>query len=173
MMTVIFGVSKPERMQRLERAMLAYCAVTESPSFLGVGILSTAPRGRWLPILKLARTAAAVDAIVLEEIAERRRTGSRSHDCLTMFLELNEQEGPRSCCPRATELMSRRARCPGEALAGVAQHEFAKFVRSAREGRLRTCSPRSVAACAWALRSAASYQRSSAKSPARRPPAGT
>ena len=73
MMTVIFGVSKPERMQRLERAMLAYCAVTESPSFLGVGILSTAPRGRWLPILKLARTAAAVDAIVLEEIAERRR----------------------------------------------------------------------------------------------------
>jgi cytochrome P450 family 135 len=66
MMTVIFGVSKPERMQRLERAMLAYCAVTESPSFLGVGILSTAPRGRWLPILKLARTAAAVDAIVLD-----------------------------------------------------------------------------------------------------------
>jgi hypothetical protein len=52
MMTVIFGVSKPERMQRVERAMLAYCAVTESPSFLGVGILSTAPRGRWLPILK-------------------------------------------------------------------------------------------------------------------------
>ena len=41
------------------------------PDFLGVGILSTAPRGRWLPILKLARTAAAVDAIVLEETAER------------------------------------------------------------------------------------------------------
>jgi cytochrome P450 len=92
MMTVIFGVSKPERMQRLERAMLAYCAVTESPSFLGVGILSMAIRGRWLPIPKVARTAAAVDAIVLEEIAERRRTGSRSDDCLTMFLELNEQE---------------------------------------------------------------------------------
>jgi cytochrome P450 family 135 len=30
MMKVIFGVSKPERMQRLERAMLAHCAVTES-----------------------------------------------------------------------------------------------------------------------------------------------
>jgi len=105
---------------------------------------------------------------------DRPRWRSRSaDDCLTMFLELNEQEGPRSCCPRATELMSRRARCPGEALADVAQHEFAKFVHSAREGRLRTCSPRSVAACAWALRSAASYQRSSAKSPARRPPAGT
>jgi cytochrome P450 family 135 len=92
MMTVIFGVSKPERMRRLERAMLAYCAVTESPSFLGVGLLTMALRGRWLPIPKVARTAAAVDAIVLEEIAERRRTGSRPDDCLTMFLELNEQE---------------------------------------------------------------------------------
>lgn len=92
MMAVIFGVSKPERMQRLERAMLAYCAVTESASFLGVGLLSMALRGRWLPIPRVARTAAAVDAIVLEEIAERRRTGSHSDDCLTMFLELNEQE---------------------------------------------------------------------------------
>jgi cytochrome P450 len=92
MMTVLFGVSKAERMQRLEHAMLAYCAVTESPAFLGVGMLSMALRGRWLPIPKVARTAAAVDAIVLEEIAERRRTGSRPDDCLAMFLELNEQE---------------------------------------------------------------------------------
>jgi cytochrome P450 family 135 len=95
MMTVIFGISNPERMQRLERAMLAYCAVTESPSFVGVGLLTMALRGRWLPIPKVARTAAAVDAIVLEEIAERRRTGARPDDCLTMFLELTEQEdGP-------------------------------------------------------------------------------
>jgi cytochrome P450 len=92
MMTVIFGVSRPERMQRLAGAMLAYCAVTESPTFLGVGLLTMALRGRWLPIPKVARTAAAVDAIVLEEIAERRRTGSRPDDCLTMFLELNEQQ---------------------------------------------------------------------------------
>src|SRR5271166_4556141 len=92
MMTVIFGVSKPERMRRLERAMLAYCGVAQGPSFLGVGVLSTVLRGRWLSIPRLARTAAAVDAIVLEEIAERRRTGSRSDDCLTIYLELNEQE---------------------------------------------------------------------------------
>jgi cytochrome P450 len=79
-------------MQRLEGAMLAYCAVTESPTFLGVGLFTMALRGRWLPIPKVAHTAAAVDAIVLEEIAERRRTGSRPDDCLTMFLELNEQQ---------------------------------------------------------------------------------
>ena len=92
MMTVIFGVSEPERMRRLERAMLAYLAVVESLSFLGVGVLTALLRGRWVAIPRVARTAAAVDAIVLEEIAERRRTGSRSDDCLTLFLELNEQE---------------------------------------------------------------------------------
>jgi cytochrome P450 len=92
MMTVIFGVSQPERMRRLERAMLAYCTVTESPSFLGVGLFSMGLRGRWLSIPKVARTADAVDAIVHEEIAERRRTGARPNDCLTMFLDLNEQE---------------------------------------------------------------------------------
>jgi len=72
--------------------MLAYCAVTESPSFLSVGLLTMALRGRWRPIPKVARTAAAVDAIVLEEIAERRRTGVRPDDCLTMFLEINQQD---------------------------------------------------------------------------------
>jgi hypothetical protein len=114
MMTVIFGVSKPERMQRLERAMLAHCAVTESPSFLGVGLLTMALRGRWLPVPKVARTAAAVDAIVLEEIAERRRTASRPDDCLAMFLELNEQEDQ----PRDDAFLARSMR--GLMLAGYA-----------------------------------------------------
>ena len=114
MMTVIFGVSKPERMQRLERAMLAYNAVTQSPSFLGVGILSMALRGRWLAIPRVARTAAAVDAIVLEEIAERRRTGSRGDDCLTMYLELNEQDDE----PRDDAFLARSMR--GLMLAGSA-----------------------------------------------------
>ncbi|MBO0879391.1 MAG: cytochrome P450 [Mycobacterium sp.] len=114
MMTVIFGVSKPERMQRLERAMLAYCAVTESPSFLSVGLLTMALRGRWRPIPKVARTAAAVDAIVLEEIAERRRTGARPDDCLTMFLEINQQDD----APRDDAFLARSMR--GLMLAGYA-----------------------------------------------------
>ena len=92
MMTVIFGVSEPDRMRRLERAMVAYNAVTESLSFLGVGVLSTLLSGRWAAIPRLARTAAAVDAIVLEEIAERRRTGSRSDDCLTIYLDLRDDD---------------------------------------------------------------------------------
>jgi cytochrome P450 len=114
MMTVIFGVSKPERMKRLERAMLAHCAVTESPSFLGVGMLSLAVRGSWLAVPQVARTAAAVDAIVLEEIAERRHTGSRPDDCLTLFLEINQRDEH----PRDDAFLARSMR--GLMLAGYA-----------------------------------------------------
>jgi len=114
MMTVIFGVSKPERMQRLERAMLAHCAATESPAFLGVGMLTMALRGSWVAIPQIARTAAAVDAIVLEEIAERRRTGSRPDDCLTLFLEINQQDER----PRDDAFLARSMR--GLMLAGYA-----------------------------------------------------
>lgn len=114
MMKVIFGVSKPDRMQRLERAMLAHCAVTESPSFLGVGMLSMALRGSWVAVPQVARTADAVDAIVLEEIAERRRTGSRPDDCLTLFLEINQQDEH----PRDDAFLARSMR--GLMLAGYA-----------------------------------------------------
>ena len=114
MMTVIFGVSKPERMQRLERAMLAHCAATESPAFLGVGMLTMALRGSWVAIPRIASTAAAVDAIVLEEIAERRRTGARPEDCLTLFLEINQQDE----YPRDDAFLARSMR--GLMLAGYA-----------------------------------------------------
>ena len=114
MMTVIFGVSKPDRMRRLERAMTAYNAVAESPSFLGVGVLTTLLSGRWAAIPRLARTAAAVDAIVLEEIAERRRTGSRSDDCLTMYLDIDAADDQ----PRGDEFIARSMR--GLMLAGYA-----------------------------------------------------
>ncbi len=114
MMTVIFGVSKPERMQRLEKAMLAHCAATESPSFLGVGMVTMAVRGNWVAVPSVARTAAAVDAIVLEEIAERRRTGARPDDCLTLFLEINQQDE----IPRDDAFLARSMR--GLMLAGYA-----------------------------------------------------
>jgi hypothetical protein len=93
MRTVIFGVSQHERMERLEEAMVRYCDVVESARFLATGILATALTGRWRRYPPLDRAAAAVDAIVLEEIAERRAERSAGHDdCLTLFLELNEAE---------------------------------------------------------------------------------
>jgi cytochrome P450 len=91
MRSVIFGVSEDERSRRLDEAMLDYCAVAESDAFLGLGILGVLFTGRWRHYPPLDRAAARVDAIVLEEIAERRRAGSpRRDDCLTLYLELNE-----------------------------------------------------------------------------------
>src|ERR1700753_936620 len=73
-----------------------------------------ARRGSWVAIPQIARTAAAVDAIVLEKIAERRRTGARTDDCLTLFLEINQQDEH----PRDDAFLARSMR--GLMLAGYA-----------------------------------------------------
>ena len=93
MRSVIFGVAERERMTRLDRAMRRYCHVAESDGFLGWGILGVVATGRWRDYLPLRRAAAAVDEIVLEEIAERRATGSDDRDdCLTFFLRMGEKD---------------------------------------------------------------------------------
>ena len=86
MRTIIFGVSDAGRLQRLEAAMLGYCAAVESNAFLGYGIAGVALRGRWPSYGPVDRAAAAVDAIVLEEIAERRVTGQEG-DFLAMLVD--------------------------------------------------------------------------------------
>lgn len=86
MRTIIFGVSDPGRIRRLETAMLAYCAAVESNAFLGFGVAGVALRGRWPSYGPVDRAAAAVDAIVLEEIAERRVSG-REGDFLAMLVD--------------------------------------------------------------------------------------
>jgi len=92
MRTVIFGVSAGERTARLDRAMVAYCRQVESGAFLGLGVLGVLLAGRWPSYPPLERAAAAVDAIVREEIAARRRSRTRRDDCLSLFLELNAAE---------------------------------------------------------------------------------
>jgi cytochrome P450 len=73
--------------------LLEYCRVAESDSFMRAGVLGVLFTGRWRRYPPLERAAAAVDAIVLEEIAERKAGGlDHRDDCLTMFLELNEAE---------------------------------------------------------------------------------
>jgi len=87
MRSVIFGVADSERMQRLDRAMRRYCRVAESDGFLVTGILGVVLAGRWLGYAPLDRAAEAVDAIVLEEIAERRaRRSDGRDDCLTLLM---------------------------------------------------------------------------------------
>jgi cytochrome P450 family 135 len=94
MRTVIFGVSQDERMRRLDRALHEYCRVAESDAFFRAGALGVVFTGRWRRYRPLERAAAAVDAIVLEEIADRRRDGYPDHaDFLTMYLAQNHDDG--------------------------------------------------------------------------------
>jgi cytochrome P450 len=76
MRTVIFGVSEGERMHRLDQALHKYCRIAESDGFFRAGALGVLFTGRWRRYPPLERAEAAVDAIVLEEIAERRRAGA-------------------------------------------------------------------------------------------------
>jgi cytochrome P450 family 135 len=89
MRTVIFGVSDEERMRRLDPAMLRYCQIAESDRFFRAGAAGVLLTGRWRRYPPLDRAAAVVDAIVLEEIAKRRRNGTAgAHaDFLGMYLE--------------------------------------------------------------------------------------
>lgn len=99
MRSVIFGVADPGRMARLDSAMRRYCRVADSDGFLVKGILGVVLAGRWSGYAPLDRAAQAVDAIVLEEIAERRgRRAADRDDCLTMLLR-GEDGGP---CDDAT-----------------------------------------------------------------------
>ena len=93
MRTVIFGVSGDDRMARLATAMERYCHVVESDAFLALGVLGVALTGRWRRYPRHDRAAAAVDAIVREEIAERRGEGfAARQDFLGMLLAANEAE---------------------------------------------------------------------------------
>ena len=114
MMTVIFGVSKPERMQRLERGDARALRGHREPQFSRCWNALDGSARQLVAVPQVARTAAAVDAIVLEEIAERRRTGSRPEDCLTLFLEINQQDEH----PRDDAFLARSMR--GLMLAGYA-----------------------------------------------------
>lgn len=96
MRSVIFGVSDDERLRRLDQAMLRYCRVVESDMFMRLGTLSVFFTGAWRRYPPLVRAAGAVDAIVLEEIAERRRLGFPDRpDFLTLYLKQNRDDGER------------------------------------------------------------------------------
>jgi hypothetical protein len=92
MMSVIFGV-RGERSARLEAAMRAYCNVVHQPAFLGLSFLAAFTGGHQLPYPPLQRGADAADALILAEMAERRRHPEAEHsDVMAAFLEMNEDE---------------------------------------------------------------------------------
>jgi cytochrome P450 len=90
MRTVIFGVSEDDRTRRLDDAVIAYCQQVESDAFLAAGTLGVVLSRRWRRYPPLDRAAAAVDAILLEEIAQRRRAAENRGDFLSLLLEAND-----------------------------------------------------------------------------------
>jgi cytochrome P450 len=75
-MAVVFGVTDRGRLDRLREAILALTAETTSRRFvLQMAISNARSDGFSRPVPRIEARKAAIDAIVLEEIADRRRLG--------------------------------------------------------------------------------------------------
>jgi cytochrome P450 len=72
MTSVVFGV-RGERSRRLEAALEEYCGVVRRPGFLGLAGLALLTPAPMLPYRPLSRATEAADALVREEMRERRR----------------------------------------------------------------------------------------------------
>ncbi len=94
-MAAVFGVTEPERLDRLRDAVLDLIDEIGSRRFLLETAIATARRdGFSRPFPRMEQRKAAVDAIVLEEIAERRAGGSNDHDdVLGRLLAIRSEEG--------------------------------------------------------------------------------
>ena len=85
---VIFGVTDTERVTRLRDAILALIREAYSRHFLLQTVIATSRTDGWnRPFPRMRRAMSAVDAIVLEEVAQRRNTGDLDRDdVLGIFL---------------------------------------------------------------------------------------
>ena len=94
-MAVVFGVTDPDRAERLRTAILALMREGNSRHFLAQTMLVTARDKGWDgPFRRMRRRMAAVDAIVLEEAAQRHATGDLDQDdVLGMFLRATDEAG--------------------------------------------------------------------------------
>ena len=92
---VVFGVTDPDRVERLRAATLALMRSANSRRFFLQTIVVTARKKGWDGTFpRVRRASAAIDAIVLEEVAERRRAGDLDQDdVLGMFLRARDEDG--------------------------------------------------------------------------------
>ncbi len=94
-MAVVLGVTDPDRLERLRAATLALMREGHSKRFFIQMIILIARGKSWdgrFP--RIRRAMAAFDAIVLEEVAERRALGDLDqHDVLGMFLQARDEHG--------------------------------------------------------------------------------
>jgi cytochrome P450 len=92
---VIFGVTDPERVTRLRAAILALIGELHSRRFLLQTVVATSRADGWnRPFPRIRRAMGAVDAIVLEEVDQRRNTGDLDRDdVLGVFLRTTDDDG--------------------------------------------------------------------------------
>lgn len=94
-MTAIFGVTQPDRLARLREAVLALMAEMGSRRFLAAIAVATArPDGFTRPFPRIEARKAAIDAILMEEVTERRGAGDdRDDDVLGRLLAVRDEDG--------------------------------------------------------------------------------
>ena len=92
---VVFGVTDPDRVQRLRAATLALIREGNSRRFFVQTMMVTARNKGWDgPFPRMRAAMAAVDAIVLEEAAERRHNDDLDQeDVLGIFLRARDDDG--------------------------------------------------------------------------------
>jgi cytochrome P450 family 135 len=92
---VVFGITEPARASRLRTATLALMREASSRRFFLQTIIATARENGWdRPFPRIRRAVAAIDAVVLEEVNERKRAGELERDdVLGMFLRTPGEDG--------------------------------------------------------------------------------
>ena len=92
---VVFGVTDPDRVTRLRNTTLALIREAYSRRFLVQTVIATSRQNGWdRPFPRMRRAMAAVDAIVLEEVAHRHSTGDADRDdVLGILLRTNDDDG--------------------------------------------------------------------------------
>ncbi len=96
-MAVVFGVTDRDRLDRLRRATLELTAYVASRRFVVQMAITNARGDRFQrPFPTIQALKAAVDVVVLEEVAERRRAGrTGTGDVLGRLLAMTDEHG----CP--------------------------------------------------------------------------
>jgi len=91
----VFGITEPARARRLRTATLALMREAGSRRFFLQTIIATARQDGWdRPFPRIRRAVAAIDAVVLEEVSERRRAGDLERDdILGLFLRTPGDHG--------------------------------------------------------------------------------
>ncbi|MGA8747015.1 MAG: cytochrome P450 [Solirubrobacterales bacterium] len=95
MMATVFGVTDPERVERLRSATVALLREGHSRRFFIQTIIATSRENGWdRPFPRIRRAIDAVDAVVMEEVSQRRSEDKLDgQDVLGMFLRTPDEQG--------------------------------------------------------------------------------